>query len=155
MYSSIRKPLSALRAGIAVLGICTLAACEGGIGGATAPATPAAPQTPAPDFATATDHFASLQRAGLGARYSEFASHLKAADPKVVTDALQRSFRGGPFDVYTRKSAETGGSFQRLVELRSTSGRLYLFVEMTKVPGGWIVSGHDIDRKRSVIMARL
>lgn len=154
MYPSIQKPLSVLRAGIAVIGVCALAACEAGVGGATSSA-PAAPQAPAPDFATATDHFASLQRAGLGANYVDFAKHLKAADPKIVTDALQRSFRGGAFDVYTRKSAEKGSSFQRLVELRSTSGRLYLFVELDRVPGGWIVKGHDLDRKRSVIMARL
>lgn len=154
MYRTIRQPLSILRSGAIVLCMCFLAACAAGpgAGGGGAAAKPA---SPAPDYVTTADHFAGLQRAGLGAGYAEFAKHLKAADPKAVTDALQRSFRGGPFDVYTRKYTEADGRFQRLVELRSTSGRLYLYVSMDRVPGGWVVSGHDLDRKRAVIMARL
>ena len=134
--------------------MCVLAACAAGpgAGGNGAATTPA---SPAPDYATTGEHFAGLQRAGLGAGYAEFAKHLKASDAKSVTDALQRSFQGGPFDVYTRKSTETDKQFQRLVELRSTTGRLYLYVSLDRVPGGWIVTGHELDRKRSVIMARL
>ena len=154
MYPTSRAPLSILRSGLVVLCLGVLNACAAGpgAGGSGAAAKPAAP---APDYATTGDHFAGLQRAGLGASYAEFAKHLKAADPKAITDALQLSFRGGPFDVYTRKSSESDARFQRLVELRSTSGRLYLYVSMDRVPGGWIVSGHDLDRKRDVIMARL
>lgn len=154
MYRTIRDSLSILRSGAIVFCLCVLAACAAVPGGDSA-VTAAKPTSPAPDYATTADHFAGLQSAGLSAGYAEFAKHLKAADPKTVTDALQRSFRGGPFDVYTRKYSETDGRFQRLVELRSTSGRLYLYVSMDRVPGGWIVSGHDLDRKRAVIMARL
>ena len=154
MFSSSRTLLSTSRSILVVLCLGAMAACAGnpGSGGSGAPTKPA---TPAPDFATTGDHFRSLQRAGLGASYAEFARHLKASDPKLVTDALQRSFRGGPFDVYTRKSQEANGTFQRLVELRSTSGRLYLYVTLDQVPGGWVVSGHELNRKRTVIMARL
>lgn len=154
MWSS--KPISGsmMRFGVLMAGLGLLSACADD-GEKIAAATPAAPQAPAPDYATATEHFAGLQRAGLSARYADFAKHLKPSDPKTVTDALQRSFRGRPFDVYTRKYAEKDGSFQRLVELRSTSGRLYLYVELDRVPGGWVVSDHDLSRRGSAILARL
>jgi hypothetical protein len=154
MFISLRAPRSGLRSALVVLCLGAVTACAGGPG-ADGSGTSAKPTTQAPDYATTGDHFAGLQRAGLAGSYTEFAKHLKAADPKTVTDALQLSFRGGPFDVYTRKSSESGARFQRLVELRSTSGRLYLYVSMDRVPGGWVVSGHDLDRKREVIMARL
>ena len=148
-----RHALSVLRAVAAAFGLCLLVACAGGqAGNGGAPTAPAAPK---PDYATPGDHFAALQRAGLTANYADFARHLKATDAKAVTDALQRSFRSGPFDVYTRKSSEADSQFRRLVELRSTSGRLYLYVAMSRVPGGWILAGHQLDRKRDVIMARL
>ena len=144
------RQVTRIAALIAVTGL--LFACADGQG-ANPPAKTVA--APAPDYLTSADHFASLQRAGLGADYQAFARHLKPADAKLVTDALQRSFRGGPFDVYTRKSVETDAGYKRLVELRSTSGRLYLYVELDRVTGGWVVSGYDIDRKRDAVMARL
>ena len=154
MFSSLRAPLSVLRSALVVFCLGALVACTSAPGTGDS-GTGAKPAAPAPDYATTGDHFADLQRAGLAGSYGEFAKHLKAADPKTVTDALQRSFRGGAFDVYTRRSSESGARFQRLVELRSTSGRLYLYVAMDRVPGGWVVSGYDLDRKRDVIMARL
>lgn len=143
-----------VRKGLACLGVCLLAACADD-GTRVEPQPPSAPAAPAPDYATTGDHFADLQRAGLSGRYAEFARHLKAGDPKTVTDALQRSFRGGPFDVYTRKSGQTGDRHQRMVELRSATGRLYLYVELGRVPGGWIVAGHDLSRQAAPIQARL
>ena len=151
---SLDLTVTGLRAAIAVPVLCLVAACAGAPG-ANSPAATQQAAAPAPDYLTASDHFAALQSAGLSASYAEFARHLKAADAKTVTDALQRSFRGGPFDVYTRKSAETDGAYRRVVELRSTSGRLYLYVTLDRVSGGWTVSGYELDRRRDAVLARL
>ena len=152
---SLDLTTAGLRAAIAVPVLCLLAACAGAPGAASSTAATAEAASPAPDYLTASDHFAALQSAGLSASYAEFARHLKAADAKTVTDALQRSFRGGPFDVYTRKSAETDGAYRRVVELRSTSGRLHLFVTLDRVSRGWVVSGYELDRRRDAVLARL
>ena len=154
MALRVRNGLAAVRPVLMVLCLSGLAACAG-TPGSDETSAPAAPAVPTPDYATAGDHFASLQQAGLSGDYAGFARHLKAEDAKPVVDALRRSFRGGPFDVYTRKSSDAGQRFQRLVELRSTMGRLYLYVAMDRVPGGWVISSHELDRNRAVIMAKL
>lgn len=155
MVSGLERSPAFLRAGMAALALCALAACESGIGGTSTAAAPAAPAAPAPDFATYSDQFVALQSAGLQGDYAAFANALKIADPAAMTAELTRSFRGGPFDVYTRNAKVESDIHHRAVELRSTSGRLYLYVSMKKVPGGWIISDHTLDRKRSAIMARL
>ena len=139
-----------LRGVFLALTLTGLAACQ-----TTQSSGPAAPATPKADYTTYSDHFAALQRAGLAGNYTAFAGLLKPQDSSQVTTALQTSFRGGPFDVYTQKSAETNTSHERLVELRSTGGRLYLYLKLDKVPGGWALVGYDLGRNRAAVSARL
>ncbi|MEM1159717.1 MAG: hypothetical protein AAGJ28_02190 [Pseudomonadota bacterium] len=138
-------------AGLVVIG--ALAACD-----PNAAATPGAATTPAEptaDYATEALHFSALQKAGLNADYAAFAGHLKAADPAAVITQLQASFNGSPFDVYTQKSDTDGAAHRRVIELRSTRGRLYVFLQLDKVTGGWTVAGHQIGRDRGTILAKL
>ena len=135
-----------LGAGLLVL----LAACQGAPG-----AGPAAKATPDPDYVTYTDHFAALQKAGLNGNYASFVGHLKPADPAPLLADLQRSFRGKPFDVYTRRAATGPSDHRRFVELRSTDGRLYLFLKLDKVPGGWAIAEYDLGRNEAAISAKL
>ena len=122
-------------------------------------ATQQAPAPSAPvnraEYASSAEQFAGLQRAGLSGDYQGFAGHLKAADPVSVTTQLQRHFRGRPFDVYTRTAKPGADRHQRLVELRSTSGRLYLYVEMDKVPGGWRVAEYELAGKTAELGTQL
>ena len=130
--------------------LLVLAACQAG-----QPGAPSAPAAPKADYVTYTDHFEALQRAGLSANYQGFIGHLKPSDPAPLLADLQRSFRGKPFDVYTRR-AETGPvDHRRFVELRSADGRLYLFLKLDKVPGGWAVADYDLGRNEAVISAKL
>ena len=145
-----------MRAVLAMTAVCVLGACAQG-GQSTSQGAGAAPevQSDPPQYATSAEQFAGLQRAGLSADYRAFAGHLKADDPAAVTAELQSSFQGRPFDVYT-KTAEPGAeAHKRLVELRSTTGRLYLFVELDKVPGGWRVAEYKLDRKQAAVRANL
>lgn len=122
--------------------------------------TPSAKQTPAttepsPDFASYTDHFIALQSAGLNGDYPAFARHLKSEDPQAVIQALQRSFGGRPFDVYTRKAVSGPSDHKRFVELRSTTGRLYLSLVLDKVTGGWRLARYDLGRNEAAVSAKL
>ncbi|MEM9062851.1 MAG: hypothetical protein AAGD13_20505 [Pseudomonadota bacterium] len=138
-----------------VVGFCclALAACadNGGSGGSAVKIAAA----PAAQFVTYNDQFAELQASGLRGDYAQFARALKAPDPAPVIADLRRSFGGQPFDVYTRRATVNDQTARRAVELRSTTGRLYLFVEMTRVPGGWIVKDYTLSRKRDAVMTRL
>ena len=148
MYSAWYS--TALRGVFVGLALTALSACQN-----TQSSGAAAVSTPKADHATHAEHFAALQRAGLAGNYPAFAGLLKPQDPAQVTAALQASFRGGPFDVYTQKSAQSSNSHERLVELRSTSGRLYLYLKLDKVPGGWALAGYDLGRSRNGVAARL
>lgn len=107
------------------------------------------------DYTTFTDHFAALQRAGLGADYAGFAGHLKDAAPQTLIADLQANFAGAPFDLYTQKSKTSATQHRRVLELRGPRGRLYMFLELDKVTGGWNVAKCSIDRDRNTIVARL
>lgn len=139
---------------VLVAGLClaALSACAGdGVGTVGAAQDPAAPA----QFETASDQFSALQSSGLRGDYTSFADALKAPDPAPVIADLRRSFRGEPFDVYTRRATVDDETARRAVELRSTMGRLYLYVEMRRVPGGWIVEDYALSRKRDAVMTRL
>lgn len=116
---------------------------------------PALPPADPPQYASHADQFAGLQVSGLRGRYTEFAGHLKAADPAGLSAKLNRYFQGRPFDVYTLDANADAQRHKRLVELRSTSGRLYLMVEMDKVPGGWRVAGYDLSPRKAGLNAQL
>lgn len=118
-------------------------------------AAPKAEAAPKPDYPTDTGHFSALQTAGLSGDYAGFAGHLKSADPAAVTAQLQRSFGGRPFDVYTRKSDVTDATHQRLVELRNATGRLYLYLRLDRVTGGWKVATYELGRDEGSISAKL
>lgn len=132
------------------LGVLT--ACADGSASGTSEADPPAPK---PDFATYADHFAQLQQAGLGGDYARFTALLKPADPAAVLAQLNQSFRGRPFDVYTARQTDGGSAHRRLIELRSTTGRLYLYLELDEVPGGWRVAGYELGRDRAAVSAKL
>ncbi len=141
---------------IALAGL--LAACENpglGSGGATGAGAGKEAPVPKADYLTHTDHFQSLQRAGLAGNYGAFAEHLKAADPTPVLAQLQKSFAGRPFDVYTAKSQTNATGHIRFIELRGTGGRLYLYVKLKKQPGGWTVGEYEMSRDRRSIAIRL
>lgn len=141
----------------AVLGVIfALSACapQAGTTPGQSGTTTAPPVEPA-DYTTETNHFQSLQRAALGGDYLAFAEHLKAQDAQVVVAQLQQSFGGRPFDVYTAKSQTNATVHKRVVELRGTGARLYLFLELEKVPGGWNVGTYQIERDRRRIVTRL
>ncbi|MEM7422212.1 MAG: hypothetical protein AAF334_00735 [Pseudomonadota bacterium] len=130
-----------------------LAACtEGEAAGGGASATSSAP---AAQYSTSADHFRGMQLAGLRGDYDAFAEHLKTDDPGSVLAELGRSFGGGPFDVYTSKSEARDDSHRRIVELRSTAGRLYVYVALDRVPGGWIVADRAVSRNRQTVSSRI
>jgi hypothetical protein len=147
---SMYRPLAAA---LALGCLPLLAGCMDG--GSDAGAAPKAEAAPKPDYATHTGHFAELQKAGLTGDYAAFARHLKPADPAAVTSQLQRSFGGRPFDVYTRKSDVSDAAHRRLVELRSATGRLYLYLRLDRVTGGWKVATYELGRDESSISAKL
>lgn len=140
-----------LRISCAVVCLCLLAACASGPGSEVTSSSDAS----SAQYATYSDQFAELQTSGLRGDYPGFARALKVDDPAEVVAELNRSFRGQPFDVFTRTATEGPSTHKRAVELRSATGRMYLFVEMSKVPGGWVVSAHDLSRQREPILARL
>jgi len=115
----------------------------------------AAKSTSAPDYVSFTDHFVALQRAGLQADYAGFATHLKAKNAAAVVSELRRRFAGQAFDTYTLSSRSGPVRHQRIVELRGTTGRLYIYLDLGKVTGGWVVAAHQIGRNRDVILAKL
>ena len=139
------------RISCAIACLFVVAAC------ATTPGTEGASSADAQtaQYATFSDQFAELQTSGLRGDYPGFARALKVDDPAQVVAELNRSFRGQPFDVFTRTTKAGPATHKRAVELRSATGRMYLFVEMSKVPGGWVVSEHDLSRQREPILARL
>ena len=146
MFQTVR-----IAGAIAILGL--LAACADGA--ADGQAATGTGDTRQAQYATYSDQFAELQTTGLRGDYPGFARALKVDDPASVVAQLNRSFRGQPFDVFTRDATSAPSSHKRAVELRSRTGRMYLFVEMEKVPGGWVVSGHDLSRQSEPILARL
>lgn len=144
-----------LIAGLA--GLCLMSACADGT--ARPPGTDAGAKAAAPtvraDYATYTDHFVALQSAALKGDYPGFAGHLKSANPQTVVTLLQSNFAGRPFDVYTAQARTSATDHRRVVELRGTGGRLYLFLVLDKVTGGWKVTSYEIDRNRNAIVTRL
>ncbi|MFK7945361.1 MAG: hypothetical protein AB8B85_20965 [Paracoccaceae bacterium] len=148
--------LNCAPAALMMLAAFTLGACaKGGVVSDVGAAAAAAVKTDPAEYVSYSDQFAGLQTAGLRGRYSEFAGHLKAPDPASVTNTLQRFFQGRPFDVYTLSATTGPQTHQRLVELRSTSGRLYLYVELDKVPGGWNVAEYKLDNKKTTFGTQL
>lgn len=147
----MRTKLQMFRIAGAVAGLCMLTACAGDpTTGASGAASGELAQ-----YATHTDQFAELQTSGLRGDYPGFARALKVEDPAAIVALLNRSFGGKPFDVVTREANSDTSTHKRAIELRNTTGRMYLFVEMAKVPGGWVVSEHDLGRQRGPILARL
>lgn len=132
-----------------------LAACapQGG----TASGGGAASDTPVreAEYLTRSGHFEALQDAALKADYARFAGLLQAPDPQAVVASLQQSFSGRPFDAYTAQSRNTNSAHKRLLELRGTGGRLYLYVELDKVPGGWDLARYDMGRSRTSVLSNL
>lgn len=110
---------------------------------------------PAARFLSRSDHFDALQSAGLKGDYAEFADLLEGADTTAIVTTLRQSFGGRPFDAYTSKSQNTQTSHKRLLELRGTGGRLYLYVELDKVSGGWNLATYDLDRSRANLVGKL
>jgi len=148
--------LTTAKAAGALLAALALTACGPNPGGpAAAPDKPAQPATPAAEYATATQHFIALQQAGLTADYDGFVRHLAEADRAAVKSALAATFAGQSFDSYTARAQGSATAYKRLVELRGTGGRLYLYVELQKVPGGWAVAGTEIGRDRRAMVTRL
>lgn len=107
------------------------------------------------EYQTQSSHFRALQRAGLSGDFKGFAKHLGLADQSKIAAMLGRAFGNQPFDVYTWKTAATSDAHSRLIELRNRNGRLYLFVRLDRVRGGWYVANSVINRDRSVIAAKL
>ncbi len=130
---------------------CGLGACNAdGTGGQ------AKPEAPAPaDYLTKTDQYAALTKAAVSADYPAFARHIGAKDPAPVVATLSQNFRGQPFDAYTRRAVEEASAHKRLIELRTTSGRLYLFLAMEKVETGWNLADYELTRSRAAATARL
>ncbi len=154
MRSDQRKPkiLRGVLAGMMLASAAILAGCEGGAGaggGLTAVETPKAA------YPTESAHFGALQKAALSADYPSFATHLGSAEPQSIVQTLTLRFGGRPFDVYTEMAKTDARSHRRLVELRTTSGRLYLFVELAKVAGGWDIAAHELTPQRSVAQSRM
>lgn len=136
---------------------CIFSACQGADPGSRAASAGAnaVSAAPAPDYVREPELFALLLSAGLSGDYAAFATALRAdADPELRAN-LQRSFNGRPFDVYTRATGSDDTTFRRFIELRNSSGRLYLLVKMQKVPGGWAFAGFEIDRQAKTLRASL
>lgn len=133
---------------VSALGV--LGACAG-TGQATGEASAPAPS----DYPTYTAQFAELTKAAVSADYPLFAKHIGAQDAAPVVAALTKSFRGQPFDAYTRRAVAGDTAYLRFVELRNTTGRLYLFLAMDKTETGWNLSGYELTRKRAAVEARL
>ena len=140
---------------IPLIALGVLAACAEGANRSADTGGKARPAAAAPDFPTYTDHFAALQQAALRGNYQDFARHLKANDAQGLVGQLNASFSGQPFDIYTAKSRTSATDHRRIVELRGTAGRLYLFLVLDKVVGGWTMASYDIDRNRNAIITRL
>lgn len=134
-----------------VAALMALASC-GANGGAEVPGRP---DLPSADFATRDDQFAALQHAALTADYGKFANVLGASDPAEVVARLNQAFGGDPFDVYTDRAETDSDEHERLIELRGTKGRLYLYVRLEKAPGGWNMAGYELGRDRAAIAGRL
>lgn len=154
---------SALFVGALALGGCGAQSGAGGApsAGAAKPA-PAAPritqpqpQQPEVDYDTYTQHFIALQSAGLAADYDSFISHMAESAQPAVMAAIRDAFGGQAFDSSTAKTFNSATHHRRMVELRGTRSRLYLYVELTKVPGGWEVTQSEIGRNRGRIVANL
>lgn len=150
----------ASRPGGAFLVVLALSACGGSDGGAdrirassTPTATPAV--LPPADYLTQSDHFAELQRAALASDYEGFADHLGAGDPQAVVGQLRDAFGGGPFDLYTLDDETGSRGHRRVAELRGPSGRLYLYLELDRADGGWIIDRYELSRDRATSLARL
>lgn len=137
-------------AGIGLACTMVLAGCEGGAGGGLT--TVAAPEA---QYPTESAHFGSLQKAALSADYASFATHLGSTEPQPIVQTLTQRFGGRPFDVYTETATAAGSTHRRLVELRTTSGRLYLFVQLNKVAGGWNIAAHELTPRRAVAESRM
>lgn len=154
-HATIRTPVVLMLAGLLALGACGKGAAPGSASTGDAGLSASASTSEPPQYATSAEQFAGLQRAGLSGDYRAFAGHLKAEDPQSVTNKLQQSFGGRPFDVYTRTAKPGADAHRRLVELRSTTGRMYLYVALDKVPGGWRVADYRLDRKRAAVSTQL
>ena len=128
-----------------------LGACD--VGGVSQNAGPAAP--PPADYLTKTEQFAALTPAAVSADYPAFARPIGADDPAPVVAALTRNFQGQPFDAYTRRAVDDANAHKRLVELRTTRGRLYLFLAMERVETGWNLADYELTRNRGAAQARL
>ena len=133
------------------------AACQGTAQGpsGTSPGASTSSATVAPDYTREMDHFSKLQVAGLTGNYQAFVQALRGQGDAELQANLTRSFGGQPFDVYTRATGAQGGNFKRLLELRNSSGRLYVLVRMRSVPGGWKLDGYEIDRQADTLRASL
>lgn len=154
MRSDHRKPkiLRGALGGVLLASAAVLAGCEGGAGaggGLTAVKAPKA------QYPTESAHFGALQMAALSADYASFAIHLDGGDTAPIVQTLTQRFGGRPFDVYTEMAKTDTRSHRRLVELRTTSGRLYLFVELSKVAGGWNLAAHELTPRRAVAEGRM
>lgn len=136
-------------AGHALVGLFlfALASCSGAPTGPEG--SPKAAQTVG-EYASFTDYFAKLQGAGLKADYPAFARLLKAGDPAPVLQDLQRSFRGAPFDAYTANSFFNKSHHRRVVELRNTTGRLYLYLELDKIGPRWSLAHYELGRDKAI-----
>ncbi|MEM7057128.1 MAG: hypothetical protein AAF557_06035 [Pseudomonadota bacterium] len=141
---------------VAMLLMAMLAACENGASGSAGSTEGSSTQeSTKAEYLTDSAYFQDLQAAALRGDYAAFAGFLKASDPTVVVSQLQQSFAGRPFDAYTAKSQTSATAHKRIVELRGTGGRLYLYLELDKVAGGWNVGEHQLDRNRRRIVTRL
>jgi len=153
-----RRPFGPLRTVFVLGALGLLAACaDQGSGATNDPegAGAAAATPPEADYLTQTQYCQALQSTALKADYAGFAGHLSAADQATIVAALQRSFAGRPFDAYTANTRTTDGAHRRVVELRGTGGRLYLYLELERVPGGWTVGRYQLDRNRRRIVTLL
>lgn len=136
--------------GLLVAALLALSACGGR--DVEVPQRAALPQA---DFRTRADQFAELQRAGLSADYPAFARSLGAGDEQAVVAQLAEAFGGGPFDVYTADAETDSWAHRRLVELRGPGARLYLYLGLSRAPGGWNIAGWELGRDRAAIARNL
>jgi hypothetical protein len=141
----------ALRAAMSAAALLALVACGGGTPDVQVPVR--APLPPA-DYRTQADQFARLQRAALAGDYAAFAGELGSGDAGEVADQLTQAFGGAPFDVYTAEAVTTDSAHRRLVELRGPSARLYLYLALARVPGGWDVADYRLGRDRETLASR-
>jgi hypothetical protein len=146
------RPPAFWRHALVSLALLSFAACEGGAPEVQVPPRAALPPA---DYRIEAEQFAGLQRAALAADYAAFAEELGARDTDGVTAELGQAFGGGPFDVYTAHAVTTDRAHSRLVELRGRSARLYLYLALDRVPGGWDIAGYQLGRDREAIAGRL